>query len=444
MASSKPTTKRQGTPTSSWANRIVAHGEEAPEQLVANPANWRLHSAAQRGALADVLGKVGLVQNVIVNRRSGHLIDGHLRVELAKAQGQPTIPVLYVELSAAEEAIVLASLDPIGAMAIADKERLSELLCGIETPDLAGLLEAVARANRLPLDFASPGLTDPDEVPEVPEEPLSAPGDLWLLGDHRLLCGDATNVEDVERLMNGERATLMATDPPYLVDYRGGEHPASAANRGSPSKDKHWDAYIDHEHSVEFYVAFLQTALECALSKDAALYQCFGIMRTEVIWAAWRAVGLLPHQVLIWKKTRAVLTYSHFLWDYEPLMYGWRAGHQPASKPPANATAVWEIASVIEDGASGLHPTQKPVQLYRRPILYHSAPGDLAYEPFCGSGTALIAAEQTGRRCYAIEQAPAFVDVAVARWQRFTGAEATLEGDGRCFEQLAAQRRQGQ
>jgi DNA modification methylase len=410
-----------------WQNRIVEHGEVPPEELTAHPDNWRVHGAVQTAALASVLGEVGLVQGVIVNKTTGHLLDGHLRVELAKAEGQPTVPVVFVELSEEEERVVLASLDPIAAMATADRTKLSELLAGIENPDLAGLLEAVARANRIALDFDGKGLVDPDEVVAPPEEPQAKPGDLWLLGEHRLLCGDSTDPDQVQRLMAGERATLMATDPPYLVDYVGGAHPASAGNGGVAARDKHWDEYIDHPHAVEFYVDFLKVALEQALTPEAAVYQCYGIMRSEVIWQAWREVGLLAHQVVVWKKTRSVLTYSWFLWDYEPLLVGWPAGHQPKTHPPAEATAVWEIGSAIEDGAAGLHPTQKPVELIRRPITWHTQPGGLIYEPFSGSGTAFIAAEQTGRRCYAIEQSPAFVEAAVKRWERFTGGSATLE-----------------
>ena len=183
-----------------WANRIVSHGEEAPDQLLANPGNWRIHPASQQRALASVLGEVGLVQTVIVNRTTGHLVDGHLRVELAIAAGQPTIPVIYVELSEDEERIVLSSLDPIGAMAAADREKLAELLAAIENPDLAELLDAVAKANRVALDIGSGGLTDPDEVPEPPAKPVSKPGDLYTLGDHRLLCGDSTDPEQVRRI----------------------------------------------------------------------------------------------------------------------------------------------------------------------------------------------------------------------------------------------------
>ena len=409
-----------------WANRIVDHGHEAPERLLANPANWRRHGEGQQRALVSVLGEVGLVQSVIVNRTTGRLVDGHLRVELAIAAGQPSIPVVYVELSEEEERIILASLDPIAAMADVDRDKLAELLVDIENQDLAELLECVARANRIALDLSSGGLTDPDEVPEFPDEPITKPGDLWLLGAHRLLCGDATRSEDVAHLMDGKRAVLMATDPPYLVDYDGGAHPASEANGGAKTKDKHWDTYIDHAHSVEFYVEFLKAALDCALSAEAAIYQWFGIMRTEVIWQSWREVGLLPHQVLIWKKSRSVLTYSHFMWDYEPMMYGWREGHMPKAKPPADARAVWEIESKIDDGAGSIHPTMKPVETIRRPIAYQTRPGELLYEPFSGSGTAIIAAETTGRVCYAMELSPAFVDVAIERWRRFSGQEPTL------------------
>ena len=441
------------TPMQPWANRIVGHGEEAPRNLLPNPRNWRGHPQRQQAALEQVIEEVGLVASVTVNKRSGHLVDGHLRVELALRRGEPTIPVTYVDLDEEEERVILASLDPIGALAEADRAKLGELLAGIENPDLAGLLEAVARANRLALDFGSSGLTDPDELPEPPESPVSRPGDLWLLGEHRLLCGDSTSQDDVRRLMAGERAALMATDPPYLVNYHGGGHPAAHVNPKTglrdkdwehhlASVDKHWDDYVDPETSVAFYVDFLKIALEHALIEHVPVYQWHGIMRTDIVMEAWREAGLRAHQILIWKKNRPVLTHAHYMWDFEPFMYGWPAGKMPRSKPPADARAVWEVAQRegMEEGASHDHPTMKPVELQRRCIEYHTAPGELIYEPFSGSGTAIIAAEMTGRRCYALELSPAFVDVAVLRWQRFTGKTASLAGDGRSFTEIAAHR----
>ena len=421
-----------------WANRIVRSGTASAAALAANEANWRSHGAAQQAALAAVLEHIGWVQQIVVNLRSSvawgerrgveTLVDGHLRAELALRQGPETeLPVTYVDLDPDEERLILASLDPIAAMAHADRDQLVALLASVHSDDDAvrALIEDIARQEHIALP-ASGGLIDSDMVPEPPVEPVAKPGDLWLLGKHRLLCGDATNVGDVVRLMDGKKAILMATDPPYLVDYQGGSHPATEANGGAADKDKHWDTYVDHEHSVAFYVDFLGAAIDHALTPEAAVYQCYGIMRSEVIWAAWREVGLLAHQVLIWKKTRSVLTYSWYMWDYEPVLVGWVQGHQPRMNPPADARAVWEIDSKIEDAPGSIHPTIKPVELIRRPITYHTKPGELIYEPFSGSGTAIIAAEETGRVCYAMELSPVFVDVACERYRRFTGLQPTL------------------
>jgi DNA modification methylase len=432
------------TPAAPWRNRITSSGTLKVTDALANPLNFRIHPVQQRQALQASLDNVGWVQQVVVNTQTGNLIDGHLRLALAEQRGESELPCLFVELSEDEERLVLASLDPIAAMATADRAKLQELLASLRCEDEAvrGLLESIARQEHVELPGAA-GLVDPDVVPEAPEEPVTKAGDLWLAGAHKLLCGDSTKPEDVQRLMAGERAALMATDPPYLVDYQGGAHPASEANKGAAGRDKHWDTYIDHEHSVAFYVDFLRTALECALTDDAAIYQCYAVMRSEVIWQAWREVGLLAHQVVIWKKTRSVLTYSWFMWDYEPVLVGWPAGHQPTSKPPAEQRAVWEIASGMELGdPGGKHPTCKPTELIRRPIAWHTRLGELIYEPFSGSGTAIIAAEATGRRCCALELAPPFVDVGVLRWQNYTGRQATLAGDGRTFAEVAAERSQ--
>ena len=178
----------------------------------------------------------------------------------------------------------------------------------------------------------------------------------------------------------------MATDPPYLVDYQGGHHPASEANGGARDQGQALGR-LHRPRALGRVLRRLPARRPSTMpsTEDAAVYQCFGIMRSEVIWQSWREVGLLAHQVLIWKKTRSVLTYC-------ALHVGLRAddvrlarGHSPRCKPPADARAVWEIASKIEDGAGGVHPTQKPVELIRRPITYHTKPGGLLYEPFSGS-----------------------------------------------------------
>ena len=267
--------------------------------------------------------------------------------------------------------------------------------------------------------------------PSCPPSRSPGPATSGGLGEHRLLCGDATNEADVERLMAGKRANLMATDPPYLVNYDGGNHPPTWANGGkrpgaaADIGTRHWDAYVDHEAGVQFYEEFLRVARQCALTARPVIYSFFGMMRAPLVFEAWQRAGLLLHQVLIWQKSRIVLSRSDYCWDYEPLAYGWVKGARPAAtrRPPANATAVWSVSSAILDGRQD-HPTCKPVELIRRPIEYHTKAGELIYEPFCGSGTALIAAEMTRRSCRALEISPAYCDVAVRRWEAFTGRQA--------------------
>ena len=431
-----------------WRTRITHSGKLAVREALANPLNFRLHPSHQRQALEASLDRVGWVQQVVVNTKTGNMIDGHLRLALAEQRGESELPCLYVDLSEDEERLVLASLDPIAAMATADRAKLQELLTSLESEDetVRGLLESIARQEHIELP-AMAGLVDPDEVPEPPVEPVSKAGDLWLCGDHRLLCGDSTKADDVGRLMAAERASLMVTDPPYLVDYDGGNHPQTWGKDGRPisaeAKTRHWDSYADHNTSVAFYEGFLRGAIDHALSETPLIYMFFGMMRAPIVFAAWKATGLLLHEIMIWRKSRLVLGRCDYCWNYEPFAYGWIKGKrpEPARRPPANATTVWEIPSTIEDGAQGIHATMKSVELIRRPITYHTTPGELIFEPFSGSGTAIIAAETMQRRCYALELAPQFVDVGVIRWQNYTGRQATLEGDGRSFAEIAAERR---
>jgi DNA modification methylase len=434
-----------------WRNRIIGSGVLKVAEALANPLNFRVHPAHQRAALETSLDNVGWVQQVVVNTKTGNLLDGHLRLALAEQRGEQELPCLYVDLDAEEERLVLASLDPIASMATADRVRLTELLASIQSEDegVRALLESIARQERLELP-ALTGLVDPDSLPETPEEPVSRTGDLWLLDPHRLLCGDSTNPEDVGRLMAGERAVGMFTDPPYLVDYDGGNHPQTwkdGKKVSAEDKTRHWDAYTDHAGAVEFYANFLKVALDQALVERPVLYQFFGMMRVEIVLEAWRANQLLAHQILIWHKSRPVLSRCWYMYDFEPFVVGWVKGKQPevGLRPPNNAVAVWDCDQKegVEQDLGAVHPTIKPVELIRRPILYHSRPGELIYEPFSGSGTALIAAELTGRRCCAVELSPQFVDVCVLRWQRLSGRQAILEGDGRSFAEVADERLSG-
>lgn len=196
-------------------NRITGEGTERPEELLANPFNYRRHPAEQLAALEGVLEEIGWIQRTIVNQRTGHLIDGHARVELAIRREEDAIPVLYVDLSENEERVALAALDPITGLAYHDDQALVQLLDGLEAENeaLAKFLEELNPGDGSDPDAG--GLTNEDDVPETPEQPVTVEGDVWILGNHRLMCGDSTNSEHVGALMNGSKATLLHADPPY-------------------------------------------------------------------------------------------------------------------------------------------------------------------------------------------------------------------------------------
>ena len=277
---------------------------------------------------------------------------------------------------------------------------------------------------------ASPGLTDPDEVSEPPEAPVSGPGVLWEMGGHRLLCGDSTKADDVARVMGGERASLMATDGPFGVSYDGGNHPQTWSRDGkaitSEDKTKHWDDYQEVGSLLAFYEQFLKVAREHALSEAPIIYQWFAMTKADVVMAAWRVCGLLPHQVigLARESQRAWPQRLHVRLRAVHVRLG--PGQAARARAPSTGQRHRGLADLLGHRRRRQRdpPDAEGLRADPSPIEWHTRPGELVYEPFCGSGTAIIAAEMTGRRCYAIEQSPAFVDAAVARWERFTGRQA--------------------
>jgi len=258
------------------------------------------------------------------------------------------------------------------------------------------------------------------------------------LGKHRLLCGDSTRPEYVSRLMGDERAILFATDPPYAIGYAGGSHPATRANRAKANRDKDWSKVyheagrttFDNEDGGgdggrSFYLAFYKVAIERAIAPNAAWYCWHASTRQSMLEAVWNEVGAFHHQQVIWFKSRPVLTYSVLMWAHEPCLFGWIKGQKPlVDRSYGNPGTVWQVPNAEVESSD--HPTSKPNRLFAIPMELHTRPNDLVYEPFSGSGSQLIAAEQLGRRCYAIELEPRFVDVAVSRWENLTGQKAEL------------------
>ena len=246
---------------------------------------------------------------------------------------------------------------------------------------------------------------------------------------------EAKGHEDVRRLMNGERAVLFATDPPYLVDYDGSNH---------PTRNKDWSAsygttWDDSSQGAELYDGFIAAAVAEAITEDAAWYCWHASRRQAMLEACWEKAGAFVHQQIIWVKDRGVLTRSHYLWKHEPCFMGWRRPNRPPKVAEETLPSTWEMPSFAKDERPD-HPTPKPLDAFGIPMRQHVARGGLCYEPFSGSGSQIMAGEANGRRVFAMEISPAYVDVAVERWQADTGRNAILDGDGRTFAQVKAER----
>jgi len=398
---------------SPWRSRIVGSGDESPDQLLANPANWRTHPASQRNALRGSLDAVGWVQQVMVNRRTGFVVDGHARIEEALTRHEPTVPVLYVDLSPEEEALVLATLDPIGAMADRDGAKLEALLADITVDDegLRALLGDLAG------DTPKAGLTDPDDVPPLGDESNIKRGDLFALGDHRLMCGDSTDAGDVGRLMNGAKADCVWTDPPYGVNYVG----------------KTADALTIRNDDADA-ATLVRSAFEAAraISAPRAAFYCAGPAGRHMvdIPLAIAASGWEFRQELVWVKDVFVLGHSDYHFRHEPIFFGYAPGEGRPGRGNHEGTRWYgdhSQDSVLEfprPKRSSEHPTMKPEALVAYCLGNSTTPGQIVYDPFVGSGTTIIAAETLGRRCYAMEIDPRYVAVAIKRWEDFTGRTA--------------------
>lgn len=410
-----------------WRDRIVGQGHEAPGALIPNDRNWRIHPKEQQAALAGALDTVGWVQQVLVNRRTGFVVDGHARVALAISRGEPTVPVLYVDLDPDEEALVLATLDPISAMAGRDDEKLRALLADITVDDagLAALLGELAGTD------PKAGLTDPDEVPEPPEEPYVQPGELYRLGDHRILCGDATDPAAVARLLDGAAPTLLATDPPYGVQldqtWRDGVY------NGPRKRVKGWGVMAGaagHRNtSISMDVRADWSEAYALVPSLQVGYVWYSSNHTLAVLSGLERIGFELAGQIIWDKGLFSVGRSWYHWNHEPCVVVRRPGVPNLFIGERDQATIWRAPSPKRIGGGSKeqkedHPTQKPVLLSEIPIRNHLRPGEAVYEPFSGSGTTLMAAETLGRRCYAMEIDPKYVQVALERWQRFTGKTA--------------------
>jgi DNA modification methylase len=412
----------------SWRNRIMAMENHLPDEIIDHPHQWKIHPREQAEAMRGLLSEIGIANALAIyasERYGGQLvtIDGHLRKSLDRKMPWPC---LRLDLTDAEADYLLATLDPVGALAEGDAPKLAALLADVKSESpyvqdmLAKLAEQTGVGQETPADAQEDAGAKMDKADELREKWQTAAGQLWLIESktvpgktHRLLCGDSTKAEDVERLMNGAVASLVSTDPPYFVDYTGADRP------GDGGKD--WsDKY--HEVDVKDVEGFLRSFITLALSHardDAAWFVWHASQKAALLERILSECGILVHQPIIWVKPVATFGYSKYRWKHEPAFFGWKEGHPPYFPPgwfDENQTTVWEAdwegkARLAEH----VHPTQKPVELFARPMKNHTRMGAMCFEPFSGSGTQLVAGEQTGRLVYANEIEPAFVAVALER-----------------------------
>jgi DNA modification methylase len=389
----------------------------------------------------------------VLARSDGEVVDGHLRLKAARKLGTwpggdtTQIPVILCdEWTPAQVKAFRLMVNRSVTWAEWDEELLSLELQELSAADFD-----------LSLTGFNPGEIDgllaiPDEeranaTPPVPEHPVSRVGDLWLCGKHRVLCGDATRPEDVARLLGERRPILMTTDPPYGIELDSEWRDRAGLNGCGPAEasymknrtEGHTQTTISGDTRADWSAAF-----ELVPSLQAAYVWHASKFTREVLDGLLR-IGFVHHQQIIWDKGRTVLTRTLYWFQHEPAWFVRKVNAPWYGKAGENST-IWASPSpkFIMGGSDETkydHPTQKPVDLMRRPILNHLKRGELVYDPFLGSGTTLAAAELTERVCLGMELDPKYVDVIVQRFQTLASTKATLDGDGRTFEEIAEARR---
>ena len=392
-------------------------------RLVPYAKNARTHSDAQVIQIAASIAEFGFTNPVLADSNDG-IIAGHGRLLAARKLGLAEVPVIVLDhLSEIQRRAYIIADNKLALNAGWDEDLLAAELSALEGEgfdlEVVGFSESELE-NLLQEEPAATPEAQIDRADELQKKWQTAPGQLWEIGKHRLLCGDSTNADDVRRLMNGKKACLFATDPPYLVAYDGTNHPHkwTDSEEIKRRKNKDWsDKYTDVDSPIDgeaLYDGFVKAAIQHAITEHAAWYCWHASKKQAFLESIWEKNGAFAHQQIIWAKDRPILTRSWYRWQHEPCFFGWVQGKKPKRIADDYPPTVWSFPTHAA-GETTDHPTQKPVELFAIPIRQHTAKGDICYEPFSGSGTQLVAAESLGRVCYAMEKSPPFVAVALER-----------------------------
>lgn len=402
------------------------------ETLIPYANNARTHSDEQVAQIAASMKEWGWTNPVLVDE-GGLIIAGHGRVMAARKLGLAEVPVMVAEgwTEAQKKAYVLAD-NQLALNAGWNAELLSTELKGLGELGFDLELIGFGDLDALLADKTA-GLTDPDEAPALGVNAVSRKGDLWVCGSHRLLCGDSTSAEDVARLLAGVKPHLMVTDPPYGVEYKPNwRNEAARTSKGMGNRALGAGAVgeVANDDRADWREAWALFPGDVAYVWHAGLF-------AGTVAESLQVCDFLLRSQIIWDKTRLVIGRGDYHWHHEPCWYAVRKGRKGHYVGDRKQTTIWAIPHMKSETG---HGTQKPVECMRRPIVNNSSPGQAVYEPFCGSGTTMIAAEMEGRHAYCMELSELYCDVIVKRWQAFTGKEATLEGDGRTYEEISEAR----
>lgn len=382
-----------------------------------DPSNARKHPQKNMDAIKGSISKFQQVEPLVVQKSKKIIIGGNGRYQAMKELGFKEVQIVEVDLTDTQSAALAISLNRTGELAEWDLDILPDLLLSLQQEDfdLASIGFDEDDLNTFIPEEIEEGKTDPDAVPENVETRCK-PGDLWILGNHRLLCGDSTNVQHVGLLMNGEKADMVFTDPPWNVNYGGADHPSYKKRQimnDSMTEDK-WQEFV-HGFCVNLF----------AFSKPgSAIYLVMSAQEWPVIDKNLRDAGFHWSSTIIWAKDRLVMSRKDYHTQYEPIWYGWNGdGSRLFPLKDRKQTDLWNIN---RPSVSELHPTTKPVELIERALNNSSDNKSVVMELFGGSGSTLIACQKTGRRCMSMELDPKYCDVIIKRWEDFTGQTAVL------------------
>jgi len=400
--------------------------EQLPiNELRPDPANPRRISDQELETLTRSISEFGLIDPIIARREDKMVIGGHQRLLAARKLGYKTVPVVLVDLTVAQAHLLNIALNKISGSF--DQELLARLLkelqetpnidlslSGFEEDELKKLLKSLdarekkERLESFDLDAA---------IKDAQSSPVAKLGDIWMLGEHRLACGDSTDREAVQRLMGQAKAAMTFTDPPYNVNY------------GETMKDKirNNSNKIINDNLGDAFEPFLEKACKSMLEfTDGAVYICMSSSELHTLQKAFIAAGGHWSTFIIWAKNTFTMGRSDYQRQYEPILYGWREGVTHYWCRDRDQGDVWQVD---KPSSSPLHPTMKPLALIERAIQNSSQAGDKVLDTFLGSGSTLITCERTGRICYGMELEPLYVDIARMRWEAFSGEKAKKQDE---------------